>query len=184
MGDIHIQNNIEALLFYKAEDMKISDIAKILDLPIEQIKEEVSNLKENLNSRGLNIVEKEDSVMLVTSTESSDIIKKLQKEELEKDLSKAALETLSIIIYRGPIKRSEIDYIRGVNSQFILRLLLIRGLIEKVTNPKDERGFLYKPSFDLLNTLGIDSIKKMPEYDKVNEDIENYISAEENENQG
>ena len=61
--------------------------------------------------------------MLGTSAEASTLIEKLTKEELNRDLGKASLETLSIIMYQGPIKRSQIDYIRGVNSTFILQKL-------------------------------------------------------------
>jgi segregation and condensation protein B len=75
-----------------------------------------------------------------------------------KDLGKAGLETLSIILYQGPISRAEIDYIRGVNSNFILRNLLIRGLIERVENPHDQRSFLYKPTLELISYLGLSKI--------------------------
>lgn len=180
--DQNISNQIEALLFYEATPVKITRIAEIMNLTTEEIEESLNTLESNLNNRGINLSRKDDEVTLATSKESSELIQKLRKEELTKDLSKAALETLSIIIYRGPIKRSEIDYIRGVNSQAILRILLVRGLIDKVVNPKDERGFLYKPSFDLLNHLGLNNIKEMPEFTQVNEDIDNFINAEtENE---
>ncbi len=74
---------------------------------------------------------------------------------------------MTIVLYRGPIARSQIDYIRGVNSTFTLRNLLIRGLIERIPNPKDSRGFLYRPTFDLMNHLGITRIENLPEYAKV-----------------
>ena len=95
----------------------------------------------------------------------------LNKEELSKDLGKAGLETLSIIIYQGPISRAEIDYIRGVNSQFILRNLLIKGLIDRVDNPTDQRSFLYKPSLELFSFLGISKIEDIPDFESVKADI-------------
>ena len=72
-------------------------------------------------------------------------------------------KTLSIILYKNGVKRSEIDYIRGVNSSFILRALSIRGLVDKVVDPDDNRRFIYKPSFDLLSFMGVTSIKELPE---------------------
>ena len=69
--------------------------------------------------------------MLGTAPQMSATVETLTKEELMKDLGKAGLETISIILYKGPISRAEIDYIRGVQSNFILRNLLVRGLIEK-----------------------------------------------------
>jgi segregation and condensation protein B len=181
---IPLDVQIESILFYSGEPVKISKLIKILDSDEEKVKSAIETLQEKLSGRGVSITEKENEVVLVTTGEMAPVIKTMKKEELSKDLSKAAIETLSIIIYRGPIKRAEIDYIRGVNSQFILRLLLIRGLIEKVTNPEDERGYLYKPSFDLLNHMGLNKIEEMPEYEAVNQSIENFINAkEENEDE-
>ena len=85
------------------------------------------------------------------------------------------METLTIILYRGPLKRSMIDYIRGVNSQFTLRNLLIRGLIEKETDPKDERTYLYKPSADLFRYMNISDKKDLQEYNEINEKIDAFI---------
>lgn len=89
------------------------------------------------------------------------------KDDLQKDLGKSALETLAIILYQGPIKRADIDYVRGVNSQFILRNLLMRGLISRVDDPSDERTFLYKPSLELMAFLGITDIKQLPDFEEV-----------------
>ena len=177
-----LESDIEALLFFNADPLKISELSKILNSPESKVRESLVNLKNNLINRGIRLVENDDRFALATSSESSQIIEKIKRDNLTKDLSKSALETLAIVTYRGPIKRSEIDYIRGVNSQFILRLLLIRGLIEKATNPEDERGYLYKASFDLLNLLGIGSIKDLPRFREVNLEIDNFMkSNEENE---
>lgn len=169
-----LASKIESVLFYKAEPMKIKNLAQILGVDENQINEAVQTLSNDLQSRGLRIISKDDAVVLVTSPDNSEIIKNLQKEELSKNLSKAALETLSIVIYKGPIRRSEIDYIRGVNSQFSLRLLLVRGLIEKITDPKDERSYLYKPSFELLAHLGIQKIEDVPDFAKVVAEIDSF----------
>jgi segregation and condensation protein B len=108
----------------------------------------------------------------------SEIIENISKEELMKDLSKAALETLSIVLYRSPIKRSEIDYIRGVNSQTILRSLAIRGLIIKKQDTLDERTYIYNPSTELLQFLGIAQKEDMPEYSKVEEEMKTFLQQE------
>ncbi|MDP2789382.1 MAG: SMC-Scp complex subunit ScpB, partial [bacterium] len=108
-----------------------------------------------------------------TAPELSSLIEDLQKEELKKDLSKVSLETLSILLYKNGASRAEIDYIRGVNSSFILRALSVRGLVEKTVDPKDSRRFIYKPSFDLLSFMGIKSVTDLPEYGEVNNAITN-----------
>ena len=118
---------------------------------------------------------------LTTITEASELIKQITKEELTKDLGKAALETLAIVLYQGPISRADIDYIRGVNSSFILRNLMIRGLIERMNNPNDPRGYLYRPTFELLSHLGITSVKELPEFDTVQENLTDFMRKNEEE---
>jgi segregation and condensation protein B len=117
---------------------------------------------------------KNEEVMLGTSPEASKLIEQITKEELTKDLGKAALETLSVILYKGPVKRSDIDYIRGVNSTFILRNLLIRGLVEKKQAPDDARASVYSASFELLAHLGVAEIKNLPNFELVQEELKNF----------
>ena len=98
-----------------------------------------------------------------------------------KDLSKATLETLSIVLYKNGATRAEIDYIRGVNSTFSLRALSVRGLVEKIQDPSDNRRFIYKPTFELLSFMGVTKVEELPEYETtlmtINQTIKN---SEEN----
>ena len=169
---------IEAVLFWKGEPVSIKKLSQIFNKTEEEISTALNNLEKKIFDRGIIIVRKEDEVTLGTSKDTSEIIEKLTKEELVKDLGKAGLETLSIIIYQGPISRAEVDYIRGVQSTFILRNLMIRGLIEKVTNPNDQRSFLYKPSFELLSYMGISKIEDMPEFVEAKKAIEDFKNTE------
>jgi segregation and condensation protein B len=165
-------SQLEAILFWKAEPISIKKLAIILNVGETEIKAGIEELKKSLEGRGLTLIEVEDEVTLGTSKEASGLIESLTKEELTKDLGKAGLETLSIILYQGPLSRADIDYIRGVNSQFILRNLLVRGLIERVDNPKDQRSFLYKPTLELISYLGISKISDLPDFEAVKKDIE------------
>ena len=174
-----IDSLIEAFLFWKNEPVSIKKLAETFALPIDNIRSELAILKQKLEGRGIVLMEKEEEVFLGTSVEASSLIEKMTKEELSKELSKAALETLSIVIYKGPVKRSEIDYIRGVNSQFILRHLEIRGLVEKAQSEEDGRAFLYKPTFELLSFLGVSKIEELPEFDVLRKVIEEFNSNEE-----
>ncbi len=171
---ISLSSKIQAVLFYKAEPLSLKRLASILKVEENEIKTALIELREDLRETGLTLIEWEDEVTLGTSKDVSGLIEILTKEELTKDLGKAGLETLSIILYQGPLTRAEIDYVRGVNSQFILRNLLVRGLIEKVENPKDQRSFLYKPSLELISYLGISKITDLPDYDTVRKDIESF----------
>jgi segregation and condensation protein B len=171
---LSLEAQIEAILFWKAESLSIKKLAFILDKKEEQIKEAVSNLEKSLKERGVVLLQIDDQISLGTSKQASDLIQGLQKDELSKDIGKSGLEILSIILYQSPISRADIDYIRGVNSQFILRNLLVRGLIERVDNPEDQRSFLYKPSLELFSFLGISKIEEIPDFEAVKSDIENF----------
>ena len=177
---LELDAKIEAVLFFKSEPMRVATLAKLLKVPEGDIKNALEELTEKLAGRGVQLLRKENEIELRTAPEMSTLIETIQKEELTKDLGKAGTETLSIVLYKGPLTRSEIDYIRGVNSTFILRNLLIRGLIEKVPNPKDQRSFLYKPTLELLSFLGLRTIEELPEFNVVKTDLENF--AKENQN--
>lgn len=174
-----LDSKIEAVLFFKAEPIQKKKLANLLDTSIEEISCSLLILEEKLKERGLSLIYKEDEVSLGTNPQVSSIIENITKEELTRDLGKAKLEVLSIIIYRGPIIRSEIDYIRGVNSSFILRNLLIRGLIDKKIDPKNSRGFLYSVTTEAISYLGISKIEEMPEYVRVRQEIEDFNSQKQ-----
>ncbi len=176
---ISTEKQIEALLFFKNEPVDKKWLKTTLNKSDAEIEEGIRALKESLFDRGIVLVEKDSDVALRTAPECSSLIESLQKEELSKDLGKAGLETLSIVLYHGPVTRAEIDYIRGVNSTFILRSLLVRGLVEKIPNPDDSRSFLYRPTFDLLSFLGISTISELPEYQQVQDEIESFKSQRE-----
>ena len=102
--------------------------------------------------------------------------------KLSKELSKASLETLSIILYTDKPTRGDIDYIRGVNSSFILRNLLVRGIIEKDIHPEDSRKFIYKPTLDLLRFLGITNVSDLENFSETKEKLNAFRSAKPEEN--
>ncbi len=174
LDSMNISAQLEAILFWKAEPVSIKKLCSLLDVGTDAINSGLQELETALKGRGLTLVRTADEVMLGTAKGISPLIEQLTKEELTRDLGKAGLETLSIILYQGPISRADIDYIRGVNSQFIVRNLLIRGLIERVENPTDARSFLYKTTLQLLSHLGISKIEELPEYEQVRKDIEEF----------
>lgn len=176
MNELELDSQIEAILFWKGEPQSIKKLAASLGKKEEEIKAGLEILKEKIKGRGVELVFKDDEVMLGTAPKLSHIIERLTKEELVRDLGKAGLETISIIAYKGPVSRAEIDYIRGVQSNFILRNLQIRGLVEKVENEKDKRSFLYRPTFELLTFLGVSRIEDLPEYEKVKAEFEQNIT--------
>ena len=174
-----VEQQLEAILFVKVEPVKIEELSNTLKISEKIVEEALVNLKEQLKGRGICLMEKDNSVMLGTAPELSDLIEQIRKAELSKDIGRAGLETLSIILYKSPVGRSEIDYIRGVNSTFILRALMVRGLVERIHNPSDARSFIYKPTFELLSFLGISNVSELPNFDKALEEL--VVFAEERE---
>lgn len=182
---MELDAKIEALLFFKGEPVAIKKIAEILEVSIEEVVAALDTLSAKKDGTGLTIVRTENEVTLGTNKEASIFLEKLRKDEITKELSKATLETLSIILYKnGPDKngvtRNEIDYIRGVNSSFILRNLLIRGLIDKKVDATDSRRFIYTPTIDLLEFMGVSDITMLPRYSEVVEELEKAITNQEN----
>ena len=178
-----LEKQIEAILFYNGEPTKIKSLANMFGVPENDVQSSLEILRLSLGERGIRLITKDDSVMLGTAPEMSEIIELARKEELSRDIGKAGLETISIILYKGPITRAEIDYIRGVNSSFILRNLMVRALIERETNPKDARSFLYKPTFELLQFIGVTSIDELPEFEKVKNDLVSFLEEEEKQDE-
>ena len=181
---MQLEQLIEALLFFKGEPMKINELVKLTKNNESDVKWAVVNLGKNLDGRGVVLMEKDGEVALGTSPEASETIEEMRQIELSRDIGKAGLETLAIVIYKGPVARSEIDYIRGVNSTFTLRNLMIRGLVERKTNPTDTRGFLYKPTLELLAFLGVGSMEDLPRYLEVEQELKTFVSEFQNNNGG
>ena len=162
-----LEQHIEAVLFYKAEPMKRVDLAKLFSVPDEEVSEALGALTTSLGARGIRLVATDSTVSLVTAPELSEFIDEVRKDELHGDIGRAGAETLAIILYRGPLSRVEIDRVRGVNSTFILRNLLIRGLIERRAHPSDSRSFTYAITSTLLNHLGITSRESLPQFEEI-----------------
>ena len=171
-----LEQTLEAILFFKSEPLLVAKLAEMASTKEELVREGLEQLAQNLTGRGVTLIFKDDSVMLGTAPEASVLIEKMIKEELSRELGKAGLETLAIVLYEGPVSRAEIDYIRGVNSSFILRHMLVRGLVERVNKPGDARAFLYRPSFDLLRHLGVAKIEDLPDFAIVKQELATFRS--------
>lgn len=166
---MNLESIIESILFSIGEPISIEKLAKTLGKNKDLVKRTIEDLENNYEreDRGLRIIKKGEKVQLVSAPENSHYIEKLIKDELQEDLTPVSLEALAIVAYKGPITRAEIEEIRGVNSSYILRNLLIRGLIERKGHPEDARAYIYEVSFDFLRKLGLKSIEELPEYKKL-----------------
>lgn len=180
----NLEKQIETLLFVSGEGMAITKLADVLGKKDFEIESSINLLKDHLEKNHyLSLLRDGDRISLVTRKEASKIVEEFAKEEFSGELTKAGLETLAVIAYKAPIKRSEIDYIRGVNSSFMLRNLLIRGLIERVRDTKDQRSYVYRVSADFLKFLGLTSISDLPDYGSFAQKLEDFVAQKTTEAQ-
>lgn len=167
---MNIFSQLEALLFYFGEPISIKKISDILHITPEECEIHLTAWEEMLRgdvNRGIILLRKGSDVQLVTKQELRHIGEAIIKDEFREQLTPAALEALSLIAYLGPIPRSTVDYVRGVNSSFTIRALLMRGLIERV----DEKGmaYHYRVTEEFLKHMGLTAITELPEYPKYKE---------------
>ncbi len=161
---------IEGLLFYFGDTISITTLATYTKKSEEEVREALTILKEELVERGVVLVVQNEKVALATHPDISTILTSIQKEELEGELSKAAQEVLSIVLYAGPISKGYIDYIRGVNSTVSVRNLVARGLIEKKEAGSRSQ---YVVTTDFLMSLGVNTPESIEGY----QDIRNKLEA-------
>jgi segregation and condensation protein B len=161
-----LATNIEALLFALGRPLTRAELAKKVGATAEEVAAALTLLASR-DRGGITLVDDGRSVELRTSPQAAGLVEAIQKEENSRDIGKAGLEALAAILYRGPLTRAEIDFIRGVNSSQTLRTLTMRGLVRRVENPKDERSFLYEPTTELLAYVGLASAAHVPEYQEI-----------------
>lgn len=185
MQPLNLSARIEALLFFKGEPVSVRFLAQALKVSEDEVAQGLTALEDALRAggRGIILMRNGDEVTLGTVPEMGALIESLLKEELVKDLGKAGLETLAIVLYRSPITRTEINYIRGVNSNYILRNLLVRGLIEKDEH-STARSTMYKPTFELLSYMGVSKVEDLPEYTAIDAEVVAFKNADKAEKEG
>ncbi len=164
---------VEGLLFLSGEDgISLENISNIIEKSIDETKEiikELYNDYEN-NDRGIQIEYLGNNYKLTTKPIHKEYYKKLLIDEENSQLTQSALETLAIVAYNAPITRVDIDNIRGVNSSYVIRKLLLKGLIEDVgTSDAPGKPKLYNVSSKFLDYFGLGSIEELP---KIEEDEE------------
>ncbi|NPA06995.1 MAG: SMC-Scp complex subunit ScpB [Chloroflexi bacterium] len=154
---------LEALLFAAGEGVPIARLARALDVSVDKVEAGLLMLEERLRTRGIRVQRHGDQVRLVTAADWAPWVQRLLGLEAQARLSRAALETLAIIAYRQPITRPEIDAIRGVNSDGVIRSLLEKGLIQEVGRADAPgRPILYGTTEAFLQHFGLTSLDDLP----------------------
>ena len=157
-----------------AAPQKKRKVQQIFDVTEEALQQALENLSTRLETGALRLLQTETDLQLVTAPELSEFIETLRKGELSQDIGKAGAETLAIVLYREPVTRSEIDRIRGVNSAFILRNLMMRGLVERKA-VKNSHEFSITPS--LLQHLGVTHKHELPQFGEFMTKIDSFAET-------
>ncbi len=176
-----IKHKIESLLFVSSKPLSYKALAKFTGEPEVKIRQAAAELVNDRRESGVVILEANGSYQMATNSENSDLVKSFLNADLREKLTDATVEVLSIIAYRQPISKAEVEAIRGVNSQYSLRALLMRGLVEKIPNPHDARGSLYQVTTEFLQHLGLNSIEDLPDFESLTKAIKLPETPEANE---
>jgi len=163
-----ITSKLESLLLYATKPMKEKSLLKFLSISKEQYGQAVITLKEKFNKEhsGIQLMDHDNALQFVTAPENAELIETVFASEMSGELTKPALETLTIIAYRGPITKPELELIRGVNCSLILRNLAMRGLITEQQG-KAEMLPSYQAAPEFLQYLGITSVKDLPQFEEL-----------------
>lgn len=168
---------LEALLFVTAEPAAPQQLAAALETTTTEVEQGLRVLEESLQTRGLRVQRHAGRVQLTTAPEFAGLIERFLGLEATTRLSRAALETLSIIAYQQPVTRPQVDAIRGVNSDGMMKSLLSKGLIQE-TGRTDGPGrpILYSTTPEFLQHFGINSVRDLPPLELPQEGEEQDVS--------
>jgi len=161
----NLAHSIEGLLFALGKPLSRKELLRMLDADTQSLEDAIAILA--AKQGGVAVVDDGVTLELRVAPSVAATIEKVRREEYVRDIGRAGLEVLAAIIYRGPLSRAEIDFIRGVNSSQTIRTLTMRGLIRRTQNPKDERSFLYEATTELFASLSITHAHDLPEYEQV-----------------
>ncbi|MFA5130170.1 MAG: SMC-Scp complex subunit ScpB [Patescibacteria group bacterium] len=161
-----IPQQIEAILFAAARPLSIKRLAELSAVYVDDAEKALVELEARLVDSGIMLQRAGNEVQLVTRPEHAEAVKQVLKDEIHGELSRPSLEALTILAYRGPLTRPELEQIRGVQSSMILRNLMLRGLIEEKEDVRLGQP-LYNVSFDFLRHLGLSSVEELPKFEEL-----------------
>lgn len=157
---------LESLLFVAPEPVRIEHLASVLEVSEDQVDEALQSLAQEYQQRGVRLQQKRRRVQFVTAPESADFVRRFLGLELTSKLSPAALETMAIVAYQQPITRAQIESIRGVNSDSVLRTLTNRGMVEEQGRlDQVGRPILFGTTFEFLQQFGLSNLDQLPPLD-------------------
>jgi len=175
-----LNSQVESILFVLNKPIAIKKIAKLCARSEDEIEVVLENLKNKYNNEesGIHILNVNQEAQMVSNPKHKELIEGLVKEEIEGELTRPQLETLTVVAYRGPITKLELEQIRGVNCSLILRNLMIKDLVE-AEEDKIIENTKYRITANFMRHLGIMEVKELQNYEELSK-VESLDEALEN----
>lgn len=179
-----IKNQVEAIIFLGGDENKIKDLARFFKISVEDMLKIILELKDDRRDSGINIEIDGELIYLTTNAIYGEVINNYFEQETKpKRLSLASIETLTIIAYKQPVTKSEIESIRGVSVDRIIANLEERKFVRNCGKQKTGRkANLYEVTDKFLSYLGIRDISELPDYQELKEKIKDVENGASNEN--
>ncbi len=181
-----LSSKIESLLFIAARPMNVKKLAEICEASKEDVVKALDELAGfyNQGERGIRLLRNGNDVQMTTAPDASRMVQDFIKDETTGEMTKPSLEALTVIAYRGPITKAELEQIRGVNCSLILRNLMMRGLVEMNGEPGEPQT-TYRVTMDFLRFLGVAGVEDLPDYDKLSshENVTRILAIGKNESE-
>jgi len=159
-----LSHQLEAILFAGARSFSLKRLADVTSSASADVEAALAELSERLEQTSLMVQRAGNDVQLVTKPEYATTVQQVVKDELHGELTRPALEALTILAYRGPLTRPELEQIRGVHSSMILRNLMLRGLVEEKEDTRLGQP-TYAVTLDFLRHIGVASAEELPSYE-------------------
>lgn len=161
--ELTLAAKLEALLFVAPDAVTPGQLASVLEVTSKEVEEGLEALESILEAGGLRLQRHAGKVQLATAPETSELIERFLELDATTRLSRPALETLALIAYQQPVTRPQVDAVRGVNSDGVMRSLLSKGLIQELGRTEGPgRPILYGTSADFLGYFGLKSLTELP----------------------
>nr|BAL52739.1 segregation and condensation protein B [uncultured Chloroflexota bacterium] len=160
---LSLSARLEALLFVAPEAVSMAQLAEALRVEVEAVQQALAALEENLKGRGIRLLHHGGKIQMTTAPEVAAEVERFLNLEATTSLSRAALETLALIAYRQPITRPQVEAVRGVNSDGVIKSLLSKGLIQEAGRAEGPgRPILYVTTPAFLQHFGLRSLEELP----------------------
>ena len=165
-------NKVITILFLSGDPISAQKIGELLSITKEEVLENAPFVKTKLEELGLTLLVTNEGLSITTQAEQSGLVEAFRKEELKGELTPAALQVLTLVAYLGYPTREQISYIRGVQSTQSIRVLTVRGLINRV-------GEICSLTTDSLKQLGVSKVEELPDYQTFHASLLEKLQARE-----